>query len=598
MVEIILVVSVSGIFGVAIYGIRLLINSGKDLTIQRSAFVAAKEECDGVEFYGQKLYWNVAENTVVGRWFKICQQRVTRNLSTPLEMLQELTDTVLEKSDSVIKAVISSLTVLGLLGTFIGLVVAISKTSNAVQEIQRSSHQLSVRSEGETTIGEEVQKQFDTFLEKLKPVLSGMSLAFITSIVGLTCSLTLGYFFARYSRDREEFRAELMQFADEVFLPIFTPKPEKHTIGELILQNNEIIQDAFKEIQKKFDDTNKESREHLDKALEETGRQNKDALNEVSVYIKTALDEVINRLTRNEVERRSFFSELMSQNAQRNAEESQKILASFGDVTEVFKTTADELKNNLDVLESLGKKIDGSAAKILESAQVFSHYVENIEKFSKPIEELDEIVDELITIFQQNDPKSRYNRQVFENILTALEGLSMQVDGFRGVVEKGGEKSYSIASNISGEVTLVKEGISGMHTDVSGKITKTTDEISEMCTGVSALLASEDESLKSIDHQFPVITRMQGQLDELNQVLKEMYTQMINQLQGISEAIAGTKLNAEGHPTFIGQPSGNLEELLIELNLSINALAKASMRRSEPITLRRLPGAIKNFFIG
>ena len=287
MVWLVLVASTAVIFGVAIYGITLLVGSYKLLKRQRSAFYEAKVEC---QEKGPKDPWNVSGDTIVGKWIQICKNRFDNDLVTPLEVLKELSDSILEKSDNLIRTIVNALIVIGLSGTFIGLVISVSNTFSIVQEIQQS--ELANPQAEEMSVSEAVQQQFNTFLNKLKPVLGGMSLAFITSIVGLSFSLGLSYCFSRYSLAREEFRAGLVQFADEEFLPIFTPPSEKYIIGE-------VIQDSLKEIQQKFDDTNKVSREHIQQALQDASQQNKNALSEISGMMEKTLDETTDAMQAN-----------------------------------------------------------------------------------------------------------------------------------------------------------------------------------------------------------------------------------------------------------------------------------------------------------
>ncbi len=606
-VWIVLIASITVIVGVAVYGIKLLVGSYNALKQQRNAFYLAEAECQGIST--PKASWNVPSDTIVGRWIQICQKRFAKDLTTPLDMLQELSDSILEKSDNLIRTIISALIVIGLLGTFIGLVIAVSNTFSIVQEVQQSTHQLANPQAEEMSISEAVQKQFNAFLDNLKPVLGGMSLAFITSIVGLTFSLGLGYCFARYSQAREEFRANLVQFADAELLPLFTPPSEKYTIGR-------VIQDSLTEIQQKFDDTNQANREHLEKALQDASQQNKDALSNVSEMMKKTVDEtteamqnnyqklsvVMANLTKQHIQKnRELLEEIMGQlkdtieeNAKFTSEESQKVLGNMGSVIEAFNETSNKLSENFQRLDGLSQKMDNSSEQFMQSVQVFSRYIKNFSNFNRPIEQLNEFIDALITIIQMNDPKDRYNRQVFENMLTTLIGLSTQVDGFRREVEGGSQKSHAIVSDISGQITEVNKDISNMHTDVSG------------------LLTSEDATLhkmsSQLQHQSNVGDKMEEQYIEFFGVLRDLQTQMNNQLQEIKQEISALDLSVEVHPIAEEQPFKALEIQLTSINSGVEALVEeisqqrsqpvVMLKRRQPVTIRSILRHIKNFFIG
>lgn len=149
---------------------------------------------------------------ILGVWIEICSSYYSSRLISPLNALKENMESYLEKGDAKIRFQIGSLTMIGLLGTFTGLIITVINAFKMVKSAPLNS----ANSTGDfSTLGD--------LLTQILGALSGMEVAFSTSILGLAFSIILGWIFSKYRGDREWFYNEMTALASKTLIPLFSP---------------------------------------------------------------------------------------------------------------------------------------------------------------------------------------------------------------------------------------------------------------------------------------------------------------------------------------------------------------------------------------
>ena len=115
--------------------------------------------------------------------------------------------------------ILGILIILGLVGTLRGLITAIIEVQPLLRDIQDLD-------------------QLPTISDALRLTLSGMSTAFVTTLVGLLTTLVLGFFGWVFNREQSSFLTEFERFVSTEVIPRFTQTPES-SIESAVVQLTE-----------------------------------------------------------------------------------------------------------------------------------------------------------------------------------------------------------------------------------------------------------------------------------------------------------------------------------------------------------------------
>jgi len=237
----------------ATYGAIAMRRNFRDLRSEREKLGYAWEQLKNVSDYKDVSLANRDDPRIVTRWIAVCQSRASRGISTSQDILEGILFDLSGKRDSGIRFAISSLVILGLLGTFAGMTLAVIKASGIIARIRMPDSSLPT----ETVFGE--------LLTDLSPVLGGMRMAFTTSVMGLFFSLCLGVAFTVYRSFRDSFRIEALAFANEKLLPLFTPVSQL-TVGQALEKYSTSMENALQQIR----DASEKTFEKYSKSIQES----------------------------------------------------------------------------------------------------------------------------------------------------------------------------------------------------------------------------------------------------------------------------------------------------------------------------------------
>lgn len=265
-----------------------------------------------------------------------------------------------------VKLTVSLLITLGLLGTFLGLTLAVSELASVFNNI----------------------KDADSFTEDLIsmliPSVYGMAVAFITSLFGIACSLVFSIMTTIYSVEeaRETLMVRIEEYLDNsVSLVIAKDKETEYTIM------NRILKKTFIEFGEKIENT-------LRQTVESFGDKLSRVVMEVNLSSKT-LDGTVEKFDtalKNFAENIKDFTEFNA-NLRNNIE---RMDVSFIKVTEALTDTSKIIVENYNGIENFTRDIKSATEEITEYnkqvVQDISKLVNEVKTTVSSIKELGDVI--------------------------------------------------------------------------------------------------------------------------------------------------------------------------------------------------------------
>lgn len=352
---------------VAIFVFSLFVN----LTI-RKRYIAILDDLeksyrDKSEKFKTSLLNNIVEsykNAAKGNYNEVNTQAIIENcFNTRLRVLM-----VCEKF---VKHTVSILISLGLLGTFLGLSLAVSELVGVFSTIMQSD------AVSDPTFS-------SSFINDLLPSVYGMGVAFTTSLFGIACSIVFTFIMIVFSAEeaRENLMVRIEEYLDNtVSLVIAKDKETEYTIM------NNILKETFVEFGQKIENT-------LKQTVDTFGEKLTGVAMEVNISSKV-LDSTVERFDqslKNFSENIKDFTEF-NNNLRNNIE---KMDVSFIKVTEALTDTSKIIVDNYNAIESFSKDIRGAAEEITsynrQVVQDVGNIVEEVKTTVSSIKELGEAI--------------------------------------------------------------------------------------------------------------------------------------------------------------------------------------------------------------
>lgn len=235
-----------------------------------------------------------------------------------------------------VKHSVSLMIVLGLLGTFLGLTLAVGDLVELL----------------DSTASNDILENFQPIVDGLLSAVSGMAVAFITSLIGIACSVILTLLNIIF--DVEEARETLMVHIEEyldntVALVLSKDKETEYTMMNKILRN------TFVEFGEKIEKT-------LQQTVETFGEKLSHVVMDVELSSKT-LDSTVDRFDnslKNFADNIRDFSEF-NFNLRNNIE---RMDVSFVKVAEAISNTSKTIEKNYEEIENFSKNIREAAGEM------------------------------------------------------------------------------------------------------------------------------------------------------------------------------------------------------------------------------------------
>ena len=505
----------------------------------------------------------------------------TNNLAGEHGSVQELSEAVATKAEKVAEMMPSMLLIVGLLGTFLGLGIALNKASTVLAMADTAG--------------------MDSAMTQLMGLMDGLGAKFKTSTWGILCFIILNLLFNIFGfqekrlvwavkKVREEAQAKEMVLNSKELerhqvmietLKSIDNNAQKHS--QLLVDSIESLQkESAKQLSNNFlifgqirNDINNNKRDLVDSF-------NKAHEHSLSKY-EALFGQVQSSLDNN--------NEIATKNAKDNITELQKI-ASYNKATQ--KSMQDFVEKTVDSMASIGSSADKmavAATAVGSSAQGLNGVVENLRNELEGVmsmikQDLSETINNMGNSFEENmSTMSKSMGQATLGISKAVDELSTSVDAtmteVTNVIGESMDLQRTSANEFTLTSTILNEKVAAMTNlidQLSGDITSGLKAVSESGRRMKSLDSRYQEYLDSIK----VVSDInQGLLND-TQDIKNYLPQMIESIPKLSNSINATlsesvKIQRDSTDIF-DQLSGDIRNALTIISQSAERLESLNSR--------------------
>ena len=318
------------------YGLGLTIKTMFAMIQSRKALEALKDWSeDHPEFRARIDHRRVPDeisdpNPKTQKWLKHFWAGHQQNKPPDVDGVIQKEEELLCNNDDTFRTISSSLIILGLLGTFIGLFMVIRPIPGIIQNTRDSAT---------NTDPAAVAKSMTEMLEAIGEPLSGMGFAFGTSICGLGFMIVLNLFLflSRFKKKRFELIDELETHCNEHIAPrfrLFTPETQWE---EAVTQLEAAVNRAFKDLADRHSEFMADQEDYLKRTLEAH-------FEKVLAYLKPLFQTLKN--TSDTFNAASGTLDAASASSQRTSEKWQQTLDDFAELHAKFMADQKSRKNS------------------------------------------------------------------------------------------------------------------------------------------------------------------------------------------------------------------------------------------------------------
>ena len=458
---------------------------------------------------------------------------------------------------------------LGLLGTFLGLTIGINDfKAGTPQEV----------------------------MDSIQRLLPGMWMAFLTSVLGMVCSIA---FTMRYKKVSNRFRKQLLQFTDML--------DDAYYIDD-ISRLSGVIREQFD--CRKEDGTcvplGQAVREILTENEEQT-KALKSFSSDLAVSFSGVLDDVLSRQMQDKIQ------PLLQSLVDHLDELGKKIQAPASDMV---GAVVEDLKNSMtQVIDEFRKNLSGSATSELENlakqlggtSEAMAALPKDMENISSTLQTVIQDVKAVISDISNTNASDRNAamEQMQEQIKFATSSISDAVDAVRNVMTQMTQSSQTSADDIMKKMSEAMEGMTQRLEDATGHISDSlksnigqivgdmASKQAEMLEGVKAAVdkiagtgSSVNESvMKSIDEAIKGVKDVMGQVSEsslkASQDAINKMTEAAGKLdQHLDSALSRISGNVGG---ITDTMASRINELLGEIKNAMETISSASVKANEQV---------------
>jgi len=434
-----------------------------------------------------------AQHPLAVRWLEHFRALHSQNKAPDVDGLIGSVEHELARHDEAFRSLTSSLILLGLLGTFVGLIIVVIPIPGIIQGAQISP-----------TLSQEIKIEdvFNTILEGLGQSVSGMPLAFITSIIGLFSTLILNALYSPLLRSRNILLADMEECFNAKIAPKFAVIPPQLRLSRVF---NRTVNDLY------------------DKYF-----------TALSAYLDKRLKEIVDNNTR--------LVSLIEESGAKLKESSEASLKSA------------------EVLERHKDTIAAGAKEIMKAAIEFSRHIDNFERLSEPLNALKGSVDTMLKEnehlmarqFQAFDERMDKQSKLFEERIEILgNGLAETLETIRGLNDTDYRPHFTNIQNLlipvsngfkdQGEAferanQPVRDGLERLRQDLQG-LSKATgalhNQLDQMVGAINQGFKKTDAGLQVLKAVDPVISRL-GDMHATAQAIEKQLDSMAKSPQVIT----------------------------------------------------------------
>ena len=360
-----------------------------------------------------------AKHPLAVRWLERFIALYRQNKAPDVEGLIGSIEHELTRHDEAFRSLTSSLILLGLLGTFVGLIIVVIPIPGIIQGAQTSP-----------TLSQEVKIEdvFSTILEGLGQSVKGMPLAFITSIIGLFATLILnGLYSLLLLRTRNTLLANIEECFNAKIAPRFAIIPPQLRLSRVFTRTvNDLYDKYFTTLS-----------DYLDKKLKEI----------VDVYDNYFL----------------VFSGHLDKRLKEIVDSNARLATLVEESGTKLKESSEASLKSAEIFEQHKETVAAGANEIMRAAKEFSQHIKNFERLSDPLNALKDSVDTMLEEnkrlmarqFQSFDERMDKQSKLFEARMETLgDGLAETLETIRGLNDTDYRPNFV---NIQNLLTAVRE---------------------------------------------------------------------------------------------------------------------------------------------
>lgn len=434
------------ILGLGIYGVVLSIKLKRKYEDLRDEFersTVINEDTGEKDLKGTALY-EISEE------FKKSASKGTENINTEVLMEKYLRKHI-NINEKVINLLPSTSIALGLLGTFLGLTVAIHSTNGVL---------------------ESGIKTMDVFLNKMGVPLQGMASAFWTSIFGVIMSLVLNYIIQMTKREKEEFYDDVEDYLDNILY-------SEHAF-------------SFVTQFERFNDTISASMINLTK--------------EMRALFQEGIDELVSNINKNTIDMTESAKVLSNY-----TKDLEMVILSLNKSVDNFKEPIDMFKSSIDDFDITTEKLEfvmnTSVTRLSDKIDILSEVLNKLDMSIEGEKESIELINEELRGYKEGLDKS-YRELIrgTENINKSIEDSNDRANEQIESLKRGYEGFESGINDFVSNVEMLREGIGEV---ISKVLREELSNISdEMANKLQRSIRGIEEATESLSYN----TRTVGEL--------------------------------------------------------------------------------------
>lgn len=481
------------------------------------------------------------------------------NTDSDYSSINELSDAAATKAEKVADIMPSMLLIIGLLGTFIGLGIALNSASNALATVSGSN--------------------IDGAMTQLMSLMDGLGAKFKTSTWGILCFIVLNLFLnARgFSEKRLSWAIKKIRQQSNIS-KANRVEVENERINKLLATVNTLIQ--------KNSDENKLLSQELKLGFNEFLSSHRN-LHELSIANQ---NKIHNKSSELQLENYKLLSSSLNENFLKSLDKQEKLhLQALESQKEMFdQTTKTQEEFQRSVQKYFTNAVKGIQANQVATEQIQSKSEENLNELKKIAEYnlatqqsmqdfVSNTVDSMKSIGDSADKMSSAAREVgvsasglnevIVNLRNELESVMQMIKQDLGMtIENMGQSFEKNMGDMSSTMSQATKGISTAVNDLSTSVGQTMHDV----TG--AISKSMDLQTRSANEFTVTSTTLNEYIEQMNELVRQLSNDITSGLRAVSEN--GRRMESANKRFEL---SSDLVENLIQINQSfVDKLEKSS----------------------
>ncbi|WP_350643167.1 hypothetical protein [Psychrobacter sp. HY3-MNA-CIBAN-0198] len=505
----------------------------------------------------------------------------TNNLAGEHGSVHELSEAVATKAEKVAEIMPSMLLIVGLLGTFLGLGIALNKASTVLAMADTAG--------------------MDSAMTQLMGLMDGLGAKFKTSTWGILCFIILNLLFNIFGFQEKRLVWAVKKVREEAQakeMVLNSKELERHqvmietlkSIDNNAQQHSQLLVDSIMSLQK---ESAKELSNNflifgqIRNDINNNKRDLVDSLNKAQEYSLSKYEALFGQVQSSLDDN----NKIATKNAKDNITELQKI-ASYNKATQ--KSMQDFVEKTVDSMASIGSSADKmavAATAVGSSAEGLNDVVENLRNELEGVmsmikQDLSETISNMGNSFEENmSTMSKSMGQATLGISKAVDELSTSVDETMKEVTKVIGDSMDLQRKSANEFTVTSDAL-------NGQIFEMTDLVRQLSGDITSGLKAVSESgrrMKSLDSRYEKYSELIEEITNTNRQLLSDNQHITSQLPQVVEAIpklGNSMSSALSESMQIQQKSNNIFSQLSDDTKEALKIISQSSDRVEALNVR------------